>query len=277
MVIPTRWVDVNKGDKEHVVIRSRAVAQEPRRVSTLAADDVANTFAATPPLEGFRSLISRMMSQSGNAEQVLGFYDISRARFHSPVRRMISIQPPREDTEIRTGCARLRKAMCGTRDAAQCFDAFCEATMKQLGFRVGDFSPCLHYHKERNIACYRHGDDFVPLGTREAQLWFHQALNKHMICKHSGTLGPSKAKGDVQETQCLNRLIRFVQPPFKGEGASYVEWELDPRHVEILLAAVNLKENSRPLGTPGIKPPKGSDESILGPGDRATYRPVTMG
>ena len=43
--------------------------------------------------------------------------------------------------------------------------------------------------------------------------------------------------GDVQEIRCLNRLIRHLQPPFKNADQAYVEWEPDPRHVEILLAA----------------------------------------
>eukprot|EP00972_Heterocapsa_arctica_P078098 11519314-Heterocapsa_arctica.AAC.1 len=58
--------------------------------STIAAGDIAATFAATPPLEGVRMLLSMAISgQTGVPERqqrVLGSYDISRAHFHSPVR-----------------------------------------------------------------------------------------------------------------------------------------------------------------------------------------------
>ena len=217
------------------------------------------------------------MSDEGHPNgRVLGFYDISRAHFHSPVRRVIYIIPPKEDSNIKTGCARLLKSMYGTRDAAQCFDAYCEKSMSSLGFRVGEFSPCIYSHAERTLVCYRHGDDFVLLGSREDQLWFYKGLNEHMLCKHTGSLGPAKTKGDIQEIRCLNRLIRFVQPPYKGGAGAYVEWEPDPRHAEILMSALGLKENSKPLKTPGLKQPKGADESPLGEEHRALYRSCTM-
>ena len=62
-------------------------------------------------------------------EKVLGFYDISRAYFHSPARRTIVIKVPREDDECTSGYAVLDKAMCGTKDAAQCLDVGSENAM----------------------------------------------------------------------------------------------------------------------------------------------------
>ena len=174
--IPTRWLDTNKGDDKAPNIRSRLVAQETRNRSTLGEEDAASVFAATPPLEALKLLFSLTMSGqlgiSESARRVLGFYDISRAHFHSPARRELYVVPPKEDTSITTGVAVLLKAMYGTRDAAQCFDAFAEECMQELGFRVGEFTPCVYYHPERNASCYRHGDDFVLLATRSDQAWF---------------------------------------------------------------------------------------------------------
>ena len=51
-VIGTRWVECNKGDAESPNVRSRLVAQETKRVSSIAPEDVAATFAATPPPRG---------------------------------------------------------------------------------------------------------------------------------------------------------------------------------------------------------------------------------
>ena len=52
--IGTRWVDVNKGDLHHPDVRCRLVAQE---VNTYKEDAF---FAATPPLEALRLLLSHV-------------------------------------------------------------------------------------------------------------------------------------------------------------------------------------------------------------------------
>ena len=62
--IPIRWIDINKGDAENVFVRSRMVAQEIRNRSDLGKglESMAATFAATPPLEAVRVLLSLLMS-----------------------------------------------------------------------------------------------------------------------------------------------------------------------------------------------------------------------
>eukprot|EP00959_Pyramimonas_sp_CCMP1952_P003400 71042-Pyramimonas_sp.AAC.1 len=208
--IPVRWLDINKGDQDHMNIRSRLVAQETKRRSTIGSEpkDMAATFAATPPLEAVRMMASLMMTgQLGIARdkrRVLGLYDISRAHFHSPALRPLYVIPPVEDDSIKTGIAKLSKAMCGTRDAGKCFDTKAETSMIALGFKVGVFNPCIYYHVDRDALCVRHGDDFILLAERDAQKWFHDELGKHMLTKHEGTLGPCKDLGDVDEIRCLN-------------------------------------------------------------------------
>ena len=53
--------------------------------------DTSMTFAATPPVEGFRFLLSRAMTgekkRNPQDELVIAFFDISGAHFHSPVRK----------------------------------------------------------------------------------------------------------------------------------------------------------------------------------------------
>ena len=67
-------------------------------------------------------------------EKVLGFCDISGARFHSPARRTIVIKVPREDDACTSGYAVLDKAMYRTKDAAQCFDVANENAMTATGY-----------------------------------------------------------------------------------------------------------------------------------------------
>lgn len=123
--------------------------------------------------------------------------------------------------------------MYGTRNAAQCFDAFSEETMLKLRFKVGMYSAFIYHHQGRNAICLRHGDGFILLADRGTQSWFLEAMNEHMITNHVGTLGPGNDLGDIQEIRCLNRLLWWVQPAFRSHAEAYVEWEPDPRHVEI--------------------------------------------
>ena len=148
--IPTQWIDVNKGDADSPLIRCRLVAMETRRRTTGIAkgpEGIAATFAATPPLEGVRLILSLAMSQmdveKDDDMRVVGFYDISRAHFHAPARRDIFIRTPMEDTENKTGLGKLLQSMYGTRDAAQCFDVFAEESMNRMSFRTGIWCPLL--------------------------------------------------------------------------------------------------------------------------------------
>ena len=63
--VPTRFLDVNKGgwdSPDAMQIRSRLVVQETRRRSSIAADDIASVFSATPPIEALRFMLSQTMS-----------------------------------------------------------------------------------------------------------------------------------------------------------------------------------------------------------------------
>ena len=109
-------------------------------------------------------------------ERVLGFYDISRAHFHSKARRKIVIRVPREDDRCASGYALLDKSMYGAKDAAQCFDLAVEEAMTAMNVKVGNFSPCLYHHPHTGVQVFRHGDDFVVLGSRQRQTDFHEGL-----------------------------------------------------------------------------------------------------
>ena len=51
--IPSRWIDHDKGGGLTVDIRSRFVACETKRVSSIGVGDIAAVFSATPPLDFF--------------------------------------------------------------------------------------------------------------------------------------------------------------------------------------------------------------------------------
>ena len=95
--------------------------------------------------------------------------------------------------------------------------------------------------------------------------------------KHLGTPGPDPTVGNAQEMRCLNRLVRYVQPPFQPDECAYIEWEAEPRHVEILIAQAELNEaKAKSLSTPGVKMPKGANCAKLEPEEKQRYRNMTM-
>lgn len=82
------------------------------------------------------------------------------------------------------------------------------------------------------------------LATRDEQKRFLQDANKLIVLKAMRVLGPSNELGDVQEVRRMNPL-RYVQPSFKGDDASYIEWGAGPRHSEVQMASLGVKQDSK--------------------------------
>ena len=142
--IGTRWIDQNKGDDARLDYRSRLVAQETRTSGgTIAAGDIAATFAATPPLEVLRLLVSQVMTGYPGSEIVLRFLDVSRAYPQCPVHRKVYIRLPQKDPSSgdRAMCGRLNMALYGARDAGQNFEFKATDVLEDGGCEQGQFSP----------------------------------------------------------------------------------------------------------------------------------------
>ena len=172
------------------------VAQETKIVSELTPEDASSTFAATRPLESLMAMLSRCMTgkrRTPAEEKVLGFYDISRAHFHSPARR--SIKVPREDDECTSGYAVLGKARYGTKDAAQCFDVARKNTMTAMGYDTGKFSACLYQSRAVNMSLFRHDDT-----TRRIRGTIVQASHRQASC-HTGTMHSTGRGHRSQDTE----------------------------------------------------------------------------
>ena len=184
-LVPTIWVDVNKGDDAHPNVRCRLCVAETKGRTTLDLGDPTQTFSATPPYEALRCLVSMVMSPRTREEEshVLMFLDITRAHPHCDMKRKLWIRLPKEDprsTEEGT-CGLLLKSMYGCRDAGQNFELFTrEVMVDRLGFECGVWSPCLYTHTERDLVAYIYGDNFVCKGTRQANLAFFNDLKDHV-------------------------------------------------------------------------------------------------
>ena len=159
--IQTRWVDVNKGDSQSPDIRSRLVAKD------FAARRDDSFFAATPPLEALRLLLSDMVSKGGQGpdETKLMILDAKKAHLHAKAERELCIELP---PEAGGGYARLLRSLYGTRDAPALWEAYAAAQLQALGFRRGRANSCVYTHPRQGLRCLVHGDDFVVTGSRHS-------------------------------------------------------------------------------------------------------------
>ena len=120
-VIKTRWIDIDKGDASNRNLRSRFVAKE------FNTGNEEGLFAATPPLEALKFLISQAATTNGDQtkESVIMINDVARAFFEAPVTRDVRIEIPNEDkTEDdwkQDMVGKLNMSLYGTRDAASNF------------------------------------------------------------------------------------------------------------------------------------------------------------
>ena len=85
----------------------------------------------------------------------IGFIDVRRAYFHAKARRRVFVKLPEEDYEEGM-CGMLIKAMYGTRDAAQNWKFEYVEFMGNIGFSKSRATPCMFYHRERNIRVVIH-------------------------------------------------------------------------------------------------------------------------
>ena len=82
-ILRGRWIDIDKGDDDNLIMWSRLVGKE---FNIGPMDDL---FAATPPLEALRALIGEAVACENNKEdKAVAFSNVIRAFFESPATRM---------------------------------------------------------------------------------------------------------------------------------------------------------------------------------------------
>ena len=270
--VSIKWVDINKGDAKHPEYRSRLVGRELKKWDPF----MSGTFAATPPTESLRFMLSNFMTMRFKTRQrkqlTLGVLDVSRAHFHPPAEREVYIDLPAEDAEPGM-VGLLKKTIYGTRDAAAQWEKFYGDVFEAAGFKTGLFSPCLFHNPERDVSVWVHGDDMLLLGERAEVDRLEQELRKHMLLKRRALLGwrPDEDKS----ISVLNRIIELHES-YDGGGRA-LTYEPDPRHVEIAVKAMGLDSASaKSVGTPAIKSQDFLDDTPLEREEVTTFRSVCM-
>ena len=247
-IVSTRWIDINKGDEQCPVHRSRLVAKE------FADSDGDGLFAATPPLETLRVLISEAATtEKDKEEKVVMIADVSRAFFEAPVVRDICVELPQEakseEDQGKDIVGKLRLSLYGTRDAAANFQKTVREFMEQRGWIASKYCPCSFYHPTKDMRAMVHGDDFVVVGSRSHAKWFKGELKKRFEVKTTvvGSHGLSgyrrvenvswadlseQEEEEVDEARVLNRVIRVTELGW--------EYEADQRHADLLIEGMGM-------------------------------------
>ena len=249
--VSCKWVLSDKGPG---VVRARLVACETKWFAPAASE-----FAATPPLEALRVLISLAASSPG---LYLDFLDVRKAHLNGIAKRRVVIKIP---PEAGGGYGLLQRTLYGTRDAASAWNTCIQSELvDKLGFRCGKTSPCLFHHPTRGIRLLIHGDDFVCLGTPQELYQLRQELESVWLMKFRGMLGV-----EVNSLDILNRVIRVT--------STGIEFEADPKHARLLAERLGLSGKSNGVTTPGEhSKSQPGDEEKLPEGDRTYYRSLTM-
>ena len=276
-VIPTRWVDVNKGDEKNVKYRSRLVAKEIKR-SNGTPGSWTDFFASMPPITALRILFTLAVTKKVpdlkgklvdmSNETCMIFIDVKKAHFWSPARRRLLVELPPEAGYSHDKVGLLRKSLYGTRDAPANWEAAIKEVMLKIGFVQAKSNSCLYYHEEGQIRIEVHGDDFTAVGPKSRLQWFADSLKKFWTIDIRGILGPPGMKGVDHSIVILNRLVTWTD---KG-----IELEADPRHVALLIQEVGCEGSkvSTPLVKERIEEALNSEE--LPEEQAAMYRSASM-
>lgn len=242
--VSVRWVDVLKADGS---TRSRLVARDFRGADR-QRDDL---FAATPPLEAIRVLISRAATETpSRAQRNMMFIDAKKAHLNPKCEEDVYIELPQEAGAEEGTCGKLKYWLYGFRKAASEWEKFYAEKLEECGFQRGAGCPVLFYHAGQDLSAGAHGDDFVFCGYEEDLRWIADYLKKHFELKVRAVLGGGAE--DDKEATVLDRVVRW-----RSWG---LEYEADPKHRRLLLDRFGLDGASKAFERNGEADPGEDDD-----------------
>ena len=177
-------------------------------------------FSATPPLETLRVLLNvcvsgrrvstlRTLSSSTTA-------DVSRAHLYADAVRDVYVRLPDEDPKAKQPvvCEKVRKTMCGSLDAAQCWGEHYAQVWEAAGFSRGVASPCHFFHEGLQTYILVHGDDFLTVGQREGRKHALNLLRGAYELSKVVTLGPESSQSrTIQLLGCTSQTSSTFLAP----------------------------------------------------------------
>ena len=143
-------------------------------------------YAATPPLEALRLIMSRAAT-SNNKPRELRIVDVRRAYFYAKATRELYVELPAEDSEYGCGdkVGRLRLCLYGTRDAALNWQETISEHLINIGYKRGRGFPSVFVREEKGLWILVHGDDYMSAGDADSLDWLEAQLTaQHEITQN---------------------------------------------------------------------------------------------
>ena len=261
-VVSVRWVDTNKGTDERPDIRCRLVARDFNSGTDRDREDL---FAATPPWELKRLLLSHAADREGGGSRKVMLVDVKKAHLYPLCQEEVYIELPEEVGAGPACVGRLRRMLYGLRAAAATWENHYASKLEEIGFKRGVATPVAFHHRERGLSVVVHGDDFTFTGDDAALEWVLRHMKSWYQLKLRAKLGAGVK--DDKEAVLLGRILRWH------------EWgitcEADPKYREKIMAELGLSEDSKSLGAPGTREEDAKVEEFAAwMGDDTKYRAI---
>ena len=123
-------------------------------------------FAATPPLEALRLILSWVATRgvglssdaaSHSRDKSILIADVSPAFFEAPAKRDIYVELPEGREKSQETVGKLLASFYGTRDASANWKEEVARCMREWVFLVGKFNPCMCHPPTKQVLCLAHG------------------------------------------------------------------------------------------------------------------------
>ena len=241
-VTSVKWVDTNKGTEDEPLIRCRLVARDFR-----AADkDREDLFAATPPWELKKLLMSQATYRGGGKKRKMLLIDVKKAHLNPECGDEVYVELPEEVGAGPDQVGKLDYWLYGFRPAAAAWENHYAEKLQGVGFRRGAATPVAFYSEDKDVSLVVHGDDFTFVGEDQSLNWIEACMKTWYEVKVRARLGPDEH--DDKWATLLGRIIKWTDWG--------VTCEADPKHRKIVMEALGLEEDSKSLMAPGTKEDK---------------------
>ena len=260
-VVSVKWVDTNKGTDDKPEVRCRLVARDFKGPEK----DREDLFAATPPWELKRLLMSHAAEVSGGKVRKMLLIDVKKAHLNSECKDDVYIELPEEVGAGANQVGKLRRWLYGFRPAAAAWENHYAAKLVEVGFERGMSSPVSFYHDKRDVNLVVHGDDFTFTGSQSELEWAEVLMERWYKIKVRARLGPEDC--DDKDATLLGRRLRWHEWGISCES--------DPKYRKHVIESLGLTEDSKSLTVTGAKEADGKEQGLPRVmGDDKQYRSI---
>ena len=181
-VVSVKWVDTNKGSEEAPLIRSRLVARDFRVADT----DREDSFAATPPWELKKLLMSQAANREGGKSRKMLLIDVKKAHLNPECKEDVFVELPKEAGARPNEIGKLKHWLYGFRPAAAAWENHYAEKLQSEGFSRGLSTPVSFYNAAKDVSLVVHGDDFTFVGEDQELDWAEDLMKRWHEVKDQG-------------------------------------------------------------------------------------------